>query len=43
MYCSLGLNTNNYSDKKFVGTCNNGKTKCLMVVIKINHTDGHIV
>jgi len=41
--CSLGLNSNNYSKKKFIDICKNGKTTFLMVVIKNDHTNGHIV
>jgi hypothetical protein len=43
IFCSLGLNKQKYSEKKFIDICDNGKTKFLMVVIKNNDIEGHIV
>lgn len=43
IYCSLGLNIQEYSKKKFIDICDNGNTKFLMVVIKNDDINGHIV
>lgn len=43
IYCSLGLNRQEYSEKKFIDISDNSKTKFLMVVIKHDNINGHIV
>jgi len=43
LYCSLGLNKTDYSNKLFIDICNNGNIKFKMVVIKNDHINAHIV
>jgi len=43
LYCSLGLNITDYSNKLFIDICNNGNVKFKMVVITNDHINGHTV
>lgn len=43
LYCSLGLNITDYSNKLFIDICNNGNVKFKMVVITNDHINSHIV